>query len=134
MKKFKYSKEKSKRSLKMGWIIIAIGIFFVLLHQVTGELKNISFRALGVFQMIFGITVLLLNRYENKKQYLTLTDEELINNSLFGKKIELSEITTIKEFGKDLILKTAKGEFVINTEIMDEESLIELRKELEKYK
>lgn len=134
MKKFKYSKEKSKRSLKMGGIIITIGIFFVLLHQITGELKNISFRSLGVFQMIFGITVLLLNRYENKKQYLTLTNEELINNSLFGKKIELSEITSIKEFGKDLILKTAKGEFVINTEIMDEESLLELKEELEKYK
>ena len=68
--------------------------------------------------------------FENRKQYLTLKNGELIKNSLFSKKIKLAEIKSIKEFAGDLKLITQKTEFIINTQIIEPNSLMELKTEL----
>jgi hypothetical protein len=51
---------------------------------------------------------------------------------LIPKKIDLIEIKSIREFAGDYKLKTDKGEFVINTQIIEPNSLSELKNELNK--
>jgi hypothetical protein len=58
---------------------------------------------------------------------------ELIKNTLFPKKIKLYEIKSIREFAGDLKLITEKSEFVIDIQIMEPNSLIELKNELKSY-
>ncbi|WP_438966456.1 hypothetical protein [Flavobacterium sp.] len=53
-------------------------------------------------------------------------------NYPFGKKINLDEIKLIKHFAGDIILKTEKTELTINTLLIDEKSIPELKTELKK--
>lgn len=69
----------------------------------------------------------ILYYFENKKQYLTFKNGELIKNTLFPKRIKLSEIKSIREFAGDIKLKMEKGEFVIDTQVIDPNSLTELK-------
>ena len=71
--------------------------------------------------------------FENRKQCLTLKDGELIKNTLFPKKIKLSEVKSIREFAGDLKLITQKSEFIIDTQIIEPNSLAELKNELKNY-
>ena len=67
-----------------------------------------------------------------KKQYLTISRGILTKNTGISKKINLSEISSIKKFAGDYKLKTSKAELIINTEIIDRNSLTKLNTELEK--
>ena len=71
--------------------------------------------------------------FENRKQCLTLKDGELIKNTLFPKKIKLSEVKSTREFAGDLKLITQKSEFIIDTQIIEPNSLAELKNELKNY-
>ncbi len=51
---------------------------------------------------------------------------------LFGKKLNLTEIKSIKKFAGDYILKTDNKELTINTQMIDSNSLTDLNTELEK--
>jgi len=70
--------------------------------------------------------------YEKRNQYLTIKNGIISVNKPFGKKIRLTEIKRIKKFAGDYILKTEKMELTINTKMIDEKSLVELNRELEK--
>jgi hypothetical protein len=59
---------------------------------------------------------------------LTIENGQIYVNKPFGKKISLTEIKQIKKFAGDYILKTDKTELTINTQIIDEKSLVEFRK------
>jgi hypothetical protein len=69
--------------------------------------------------------------YEKKQGYLTLEQGVISRNRPFGKRIPLNEVTRIKKFAGDFILKTNQLELTINTQIIDEKSLVLLIKELE---
>lgn len=112
---------------------MAIGIIAILIAFVTREWKSISINAIGIGQISGGIFMLTLYYIENKKQYLTLKNGELTKNTLFPKKIKLTEVKSIREFAGDLKLLTEKEEFVIDTQIIEPTSLIELKNELKKY-
>lgn len=66
------------------------------------------------------------------RQYLTIEDGVITKNNLFPKKINLIEITKIKKFSGDYILKTNNGELTINTRLIDKKSLADLDTVLEK--
>jgi len=117
----------------MGIFFIAIGIILVLLSFLTGEWKDISIQSIGVGQIGAGVFMLILYYFENRKQYLTLKNGELIKNTLFPKKIKLNQIKSIREFAGDLKLISEKNEFVIDTQIIDPNSLVELKNELKNY-
>jgi len=55
-----------------------------------------------------------------------------MENRPFGKKINLNDIKQIKNFAGDYIIKSEKDELTINTQIIDPNSLTELRTELDK--
>lgn len=69
----------------------------------------------------------MLHYFKNKNQYLTIKDGELIKNTLFPKRIKLSEIKSVKEFAGDIKLITKNNELVIDSQIIDPNSLVNLR-------
>ena len=133
MTKIRYTKKRLKSNLRIGIFFMAIGIIAILIAFVTGEWKSISINSIGIGQISAGIFMLALHYFENKKQYLTLKNGELTKNTLFPKKIKLTEVKSIREFAGDLKLLTEKEEFIIDTQIIDSNSLVELKNELKKH-
>ncbi|PKH69024.1 hypothetical protein CXF59_01785 [Flavobacterium sp. ALD4] len=70
--------------------------------------------------------------YQRKNKYLTIENGFIKENSPFGKKINLTDIKQIKKFAGDYIIKTEKTELTINTQVIDSNSLAELKNELDK--
>ncbi|MGB2430212.1 MAG: hypothetical protein ACPH9G_02125 [Flavobacteriaceae bacterium] len=80
--------------------------------------------------MPLGLISLYL--YIKVKYYLTLENNEIKQNYIFGKKIKLSEIKSIKHFAGEYILRTDTRKMTINTSWVDQSSLIDLKAELTK--
>ncbi|REE25711.1 hypothetical protein DFQ09_102302 [Winogradskyella pacifica] len=133
MTKIRYTKERLRSNSRMGIFFVAIGIILVLLSFITSEWKEISLASIGIGQIGAGIFMFLIYYFENRKQYLTLKNGELIKNTLFPKKLKLAEIKSIKEFAGDLKLITQNTEFIIDTQIVEPNSLEELKNELKNY-
>ena len=53
-------------------------------------------------------------------------------NYIFGKKIDLSEIKSIKHFAGEYILRTDTRKMKINISLVDQSSLVDLKCELKK--
>jgi membrane associated rhomboid family serine protease len=87
MTKIRYSKERLRGNSRMGIFFLAIGIILVLLSFVIPEWKEISLASIGIGQIGAGILMFMIYYFENRKQYLTLKNGELIKNTLFPKKI-----------------------------------------------
>ena len=73
-----------------------------------------------------------LYHYIKVKYYLTLENNEIKQNYIFGKKMELSEIKSIKHYAGEYILRTDTRKMTINISWVDESSLIDLKGELKK--
>ena len=73
-----------------------------------------------------------LYRYIKVKYYLTVEKGVLKQNYIFGKKIDLSEIKSIKHFAGEYILRTDKRKMTINISWVDQSSLLDLKDELKK--
>lgn len=132
MTKIRYSKERLRSNLRMGIFFVTIGIILVLLSSII-KCTEISLASIGIGQILAGIPMFIIYYFENKKQYLTLKNGELIKNTLFPKKIKLKEVKSIREFAGDLKLITEKNEFIIDTQIVEPNSLLELKNELKNY-
>lgn len=132
MIKVRYSKERLRSNLQMGIFFVTIGIIFVLLSFIIKP-KEISLASIGIGQIIAGIPMFMIYYFENKKQYLTLKNGELIKNTLFPKRIKLKDVKFISAFAGDLKLFTKKNVFIIDTQIMESNSLMALKKALKNY-
>ena len=64
--------------------------------------------------------------------YLILEKGVLKQNYIFGKKIELSDIKSIKHFAGEYILRTEKIKMTITIDVIDKSSLLDLTTELKK--
>jgi hypothetical protein len=73
-----------------------------------------------------------LYRYIKVKYYLIIEKDVLKQNYIFGKKMELSEIKSIKHFAGEYILRTDKRKMRIDIGSIEKSSLAELRDELKK--
>lgn len=133
MTKIRYSKERLKSNLRMAIFFVTIGIVLILLSFIILEWKEVSLSSIGIGQIGAGILMFMIYYFENRKQYLTLKNGELTKNTLFPKRIKLAEIKSVKEFAGDLKLITQKTELVIDTQIIEPNSLTELKTELKNY-
>jgi hypothetical protein len=70
--------------------------------------------------------------YLKVKYYLIIEKDVLKQNYIFGKKMELSEIKSIKHFAGEYILRTDKRKMRIDIGSIEKSSLAELRDELKK--
>ena len=96
--KILYSKKRRKYDLFQGlfWILIGIlGVFF-------SEKNNI------LFYLYTPMGFIYLYLYIKVKYYLTIENNIIKQNYIFGKKIDLSEIISIEHYAGEYILRTKK--------------------------
>jgi hypothetical protein len=118
--KYKRKILRSKLILGLLWLIFGMIQVFVF------DSENKSWFKYGWF--VISLMYLFLYIYESYNQYITIEKGILKINSLFGKKINLNEIKNIKKIGGNYILKTDNKALTINTDIIDPDSLNELKK------
>jgi hypothetical protein len=124
--KIEYKKRHLKINLILGIIWLVLGLLSIIFD---GENRWTDYGYLFI-----SILYLTLYFYQRQNNYLTIERGVIKINGLFGKKLKLTEIQSIKKFAGDYILKTDKKEFTINTQMIDPNSLAELNTELEKLK
>ena len=120
--KILYSKKSRKYELFQGlfWILLfVLGLLF-------SDRKNIFF----YLYLLMGLIHIYL--YLKVKYYLSIENNIIKQNYIFGKKIDLSEIKSIKHFAGEYILRTDTRKMTINTSWVDQSSLIDLKGELKK--
>ena len=120
--KILYSKKKRKYELFQGlfWILLfVLGLLF-------SDRKNIFF----YLYLLMGLIHIYL--YLKVKYYLTIENNLIKQNYIFGKKIDLSEIKSIKHFAGEYILRTDTRKMKINISWVDQSSLVDLKCELKK--
>jgi len=120
--KILYSKKKRKYDLFQGifWILLfVLGILF-------SDRKNVFF----YLNLIMGLVHIYL--YLKVKYYLIIEKDVLKQNYIFGKKMELSEIKSIKHFAGEYILRTDTRKMRIDIGSIDQSSLLDLKGELKK--
>ena len=119
--KILYSKKRRKYDLFQGlfWILL-----FVL--GLLSDRKNVFF----YLYLIMGLIHIYL--YLKVKYYLSIENNLIKQNYIFGKKIDLSEIKSIKHFAGEYILRTDTRKMRIDIGSVEKSSLAELRDELKK--
>ena len=122
--KIRYKKKKLKINLIFGLIWFVFGLVQLFFNDFS--------RWIDYGWIVMALTYIGVYSYEYLYQYLTIQNGMIQVNSLFGKKIYLTEIKRIKKFAGDYILKTDKTELTINTLIIDPNSLEDLNTELKK--
>jgi len=120
--KISFKKKRLYSNLIIGIVWTTLGIFNVI--------DNDSFRWLDYGYLVIGVLYIGHYLFDLSNQYLLLENGTIRKNKLygFGKKINLKEINFIKKFAGDYILKTPTKELTINTELIEEKSLIELKR------
>lgn len=114
-----YIKFKKKRlyiNLILGLVWTGLGAFSLWESDNT--------RWSNILYLIIGIIYIGMSFWEFKKQYLTITDVFIKENSLFGKKLLFKDLTHIKKFTDEYTLKTENKTLGISTSLMDEESKV----------
>ena len=120
--KILYSKKRRKYDLFQGlfWILIGIlGVFF-------SEKNNI------LFYLYTPMGFIYLYLYIKVIYYLTIENNIIKQNYIFGKKIDLSEIISIEHYAGEYILRTKKKKLKITIDLIEKSSLVDLKGELKK--
>jgi hypothetical protein len=120
--KILYSKKKRKIDLFQGLFWILLGVLGLLFSN----RKNVFF----YLYLIMGLIHIYL--YFKVKYYLSIENNIIKQNYIFGKKMDLSEIKSIKHFAGEYILRTYKRKMTINISCVDQSSLLDLTTELKK--
>ena len=118
--KILYSKKRRKNDLFYTIFCLLMGIFSFFLSD-TNQI---------LFYLLMSLGLISLYHYIKVKYYLTLENNEIKQNYIFGKKIKLSEIKSIKHFAGEYILRTDTRKMTINTSWIDQSSLEDLKGEL----
>ena len=98
----------------------------VLIFDVRTSYTSYGWILMGTIYMVIYTNNLL-------KNYLTIRDNEIVENAFFGKRINLNEVVSFKYLFGDYVLKTDNKELVINTQIIDDQSLALLKERLARY-
>ena len=122
--KIKFKNRHLKFNLIFGifWIF-----FFILATFFKDELHWMDFGYLVISVLYLGLYF-----YQRENQYLIIENGYIKYNRPFGSKFDLSEVTAIRKFAGDYILKSDNKDFTINTQMVDPDSMSALNTELEK--
>ena len=120
--KILYSRKKRKYDLFYIIFCLLIGILSLFFSETNHKFLYL-YMPLGLIS---------LYRYIRVKYYLIIEKDVLKQNYIFGKKMELSEIKSIKHFAGEYILRTDKRKMRIDIGSIEKSSLAELRDELKK--
>ena len=120
--KISYSKKRRKYDLFYTIFCLLIGILSLFFSETNHKFLYL-YMPLGLIS---------LYRYIKVKYYLIIEKDVLKQNYIFGKKMELSEIKSIKHFAGEYILRTDKRKMRIDIGSIEKSSLAELRDKLKK--
>ena len=120
--KILYSKKRRKYDLFYTIFCLLIGMLSLFFSE-TNHMFIYLYMPLGLIS---------LYRYIKVKYYLIIEKGVLKQNYIFGKKMDLSEIKSIKHFAGEYILRTDKRKMRIDIGSIEKSSLAELRDELKK--
>lgn len=120
----RYKKNFFRSKLILGIGFPVLGLAAILLED------NPSIFFYGY--IFFGFLILGISIFEWKKQYLKIENDVITKNTLFPKKIILTDIIEIKKFAGDLTLITVKDKLVISIDVIDPTSFQELELLLQK--
>ena len=121
--KILYSKKQRKYHFfnALFWLLLGItGLFF-------SERKLSLIYLLHIF-----LSISYFYKYLKGTNYLIIEKGVLKQNYIFGNKMDLSEIKSIKHFAGEYILRTYKRKMTINISWVDQSSLLDLTTELKK--
>jgi len=111
-----------------------INLIYALLFTVT--LFPFTLNSAENWMLIIGIlspaSFIAKYFYQKQKKYLTIEDERIRVNNIFGKGINLNEIKTIEKYAGDYILKTGNKKLKIDTTRIEPTELSNLNSVLEK--
>ena len=82
--------------------------------------------------LFFCLSLLSFYLFIKTKHYLIIEDNIIKQNYIFGKKMNLAKIKTIKHFAGEYILRTEKIKMTITVDVIDQNSLLDLTTELKK--
>ncbi|MDA8761672.1 hypothetical protein N9M81_00030 [Flavobacteriaceae bacterium] len=82
--------------------------------------------------IVISLMYLGMYFYQKNYNYLTIENGFIKQNWPFGKKMNLNEIKRIRHFAGEYILKSELKKMKINIQLINEESLLELKTELKK--
>lgn len=116
--KIRYTKKRLRTNLIVGLVWLGLGMAYWLFDLIDFWLNYYPF--------VLAFLYLGLYLYERQNQYLTITEDQIKINDLFGKRIHISQINRIKKFAGDYKLITDKKEMKIDTQIIDPDSLEDL--------
>ena len=111
-----------------------LNLIYALLFTVT--LFTVTLNSEENWKLIIGILVpasfISKYFYQKQKKYLTIEDDKIKVNNIFGREINLNEILTIEKYAGDYILKTGIKKLKIDTTIIELVELSNLNSELKK--
>ena len=110
--------------MHLRWKFI-FGLFWLILGiiSITNNSENyFNYGYLIVSLLYFGIYF-----FKNKYQYLTIKDGSIILNNIFLQRISFADLNQIKKKGKSYILQSEKSELIIDTTLIDKNSLKDLK-------
>ncbi len=122
--KIRYKKKRLYVNLILGIIWIAFGVF-LLYEEGNSRITKYGY-------LVIGLLYLIPFLYNVTYQYLSIENGVIKKNTGFGNKLNLKDITSIKKFAGDYTLMTENKKMKINTALIDENSLNELNKILDK--
>lgn len=120
--KIRYKRKHQIKSLISGFIWAVFGLLFLLTDEGMRWTGYAHFVLSGLYVGLYFI--------QDRLNYITIKDGYLSFNSPFKKKIRLSDVVWIKKFSPDYILITKKREEIINTQVIQEDSLVALNQVL----
>ena len=120
--KILYSKKRRKYDLFYTIFCLLIGILSLFFSE-TNHIFIYLYMPLGLIS---------LYRYIKVKYYLIIEKGVLKQNYIFGKKMDLSEIKSIKHFAGEYILRTGTRKMRIDIGSIEKSSLVDLKGELKK--
>lgn len=104
----------------MGSSLLVLGLLTLLFLLRWEEPDFVSLQAIGLGSICGGILNLLIFYYEKKRPYLRMEEGFLYKDGLFPKKIELSEVETVKHFAGEYTFIGSAGKLNIDTQYIEQ--------------
>jgi len=111
------------KRMHLRWKFV-FGLFWMILGiiSITNNSENyFNYGYLIVSLLYFGIYL-----FKIKYQYLTIENGSIILNSIFSQRISFTDLNQIKKKGKNYIIQSEKSELIIDTTLIDKNSLKDL--------
>ena len=110
--------------MHLRWKFI-LGLFWLIIGiiSITNNSENyFNYGYLIASLLYFGIYF-----FKRKYQYLTIEDGSITLNNIFSQRINFADLNQIKKRGKNYILQSEENEIIIETKLIDKNSLKDLK-------